>query len=482
MNQEEKDQVRTKLVTATVHGIRQAIEAKNLIEKMVWYCLDLTVLAMCFIFLIRLFVEFCDYDKITNISNLDERGEFPIITICNENILTNPAYFSLVHNQVQEYKALNPNVSVQTFVTSMIRVIGYNLGPGDQRNISYRLEDILLSCSFGLSSCSAADFQWYYDKYYGNCYRFNAGFNSSNQPIPRVTQISPGRDQGLKIEIFSGFEDTSNAYDSGNGILVKASSFATYFQEDYGLGLTPGTKNNVIIQKAVEEKLNEPYNEKCASTLQGPSVHSDDAYFTHINEQGWPYNRLNCYEFMKEYLAYMKCNCTLYDPHPISSVCTLSSELTCYFNQNVMKDTIAVGDHCPSECQLISYNLVGSSVAYPNRLYAEKFLLNHPLLVALYKNRTLVYDELKKSVLSVRVYYDKLIYQKIEQIPKISGNDLFSNIGGTLGLCFGISFIGLLELTQVTALAAFYSFKAFLQHKLHRVLRRIWTGLTDCCD
>lgn len=42
------------------------------------------------------------------------------------------------------------------------------------------------------------------------------------------------------------------------------------------------------------------------------------------------------------------------------------------------------------------------------------------------------YDDLKKNVLAVDIYYDKLEYTKISEVPNMRLIELVSNIGGCL--------------------------------------------------
>jgi hypothetical protein len=50
----------------------------------------------------------------------------------------------------------------------------------------------------------------------------------------------------------------------------------------------------------------------------------------------------------------------------------------------------------------------------------------------------------------IRIYYDDLKYTWINQQPKIELFGLISNIGGSLSLFVGISFISFLEFFEIT--------------------------------
>ena len=54
--------------------------------------------------------------------------------------------------------------------------------------------------------------------------------------------------------------------------------------------------------------------------------------------------------------------------------------------------------------------------------------------------------ELKTTVLYLRIYFDKLELEEINEIPKINILDLISSHGGTLDLFLGMSFISFFEI------------------------------------
>jgi len=69
------------------------------------------------------------------------------------------------------------------------------------------------------------------------------------------------------------------------------------------------------------------------------------------------------------------------------------------------------------------------------------------------------FDDIYKTYYPLRVYYEDLKYTLIKQQPKIELFGLISNVGGTLGLFLGISFISLLELFEMLAELVFIKFQ-----------------------
>jgi len=54
-----------------------------------------------------------------------------------------------------------------------------------------------------------------------------------------------------------------------------------------------------------------------------------------------------------------------------------------------------------------------------------------------------------ENFISIRIYYDKASYTRINEIPKIEIVDLIANIGGNLGLFLGVSFLSFAEIFEL---------------------------------
>ena len=109
-------------------------------------------------------------------------------------------------------------------------------------------------------------------------------------------------------------------------------------------------------------------------------------------------------------------------------------------NECVEKQT----GYCPLECDSFSYDLNKDSIMVKSISNLFDFNTN---------------DNVSRAFYALRVYYDDLKYTLIRQQPKIELFGLISNIGGTLGLFIGFSFISLLELFEVLAELIFIRFE-----------------------
>lgn len=58
-------------------------------------------------------------------------------------------------------------------------------------------------------------------------------------------------------------------------------------------------------------------------------------------------------------------------------------------------------------------------------------------------------EELRSNLLYISVFYSELSYRKFYEVQKVDIIDLISNIGGTLGLFLGMSFLSFVEVIDL---------------------------------
>ena len=58
-------------------------------------------------------------------------------------------------------------------------------------------------------------------------------------------------------------------------------------------------------------------------------------------------------------------------------------------------------------------------------------------------------QDIDKAVLRVNVFYETMSYTTITETLSITPETFFSNIGGTLGLCLGVSILSIVEILEL---------------------------------
>ena len=134
--------------------------------------------------------------------------------------------------------------------------------------------------------------------------------------------------------------------------------------------------------------------------------------------------------------------------------CQTIRDIGCYYNINYILQTIEQRNEremcineCPLECESVSYITSLSMSVYPTASYTDE-LLEFFIQGRLDNHNISLYD-LRNNVLAINVYYSKLNYKSYQEFAKTEMVDLVSNIGGTIGLFLGVSFLSFIEIIDL---------------------------------
>ena len=286
--------------------------------------------------------------------------------------------------------------------------------------------------------------QKYIDSWYGNCYRFNSGFNMTKQKIPLKNLKRSGQNDGFKLEFY-----LDPKREIGEMLVfIHNHTMTPSTINNKAYYISSSCKNNIIVKKKIDIKLDSPFNDcyKNASNSE-----SNKTLIDFIQNKNRTYTQNECIELCINLVfnETNNCNATLkYDLEVtletiIITEARLQDKIQCI--QKFMDDFNKLDiceNYCPLECDSYTYDIresvqpiLGSGDLSPNFLYPE-FLT--------FKNFT-------RTFFSINVYFEDLKYTLITQQSKYEIFDLISNIGGIIGLLLGFSFISFLEIFEVIA-------------------------------
>ena len=138
-----------------------------------------------------------------------------------------------------------------------------------RKSLGLTINEMLVSCTFNSIECSASDFSWYFDTYFGNCFTFNStGRNQISQS---------GKLNGLKMELFVGQAVTVEQVAKNNGlhIFIFNETVTTNPFSD-GVDASAGKETSILLDKNRVVKIQKPYG---ACT---PDLNSIDSYPTYL--------------------------------------------------------------------------------------------------------------------------------------------------------------------------------------------------------
>jgi hypothetical protein len=178
-------------VNSKGHGIANIARVDNWFLRLIWISAFLSCVGYC-IYQIALVVEvYLKYEVTTKYSLVNEAPMlFPAVSICNLNPYDGLKINTAIDDELaQRHLSVSNYTLVSDFldqVTNQFKSSFHAQAANGTFNLQYSgydLTEMLVSCKFAGVECTLADFSYFYDYDYGNCYRFNGGTNATNQTV-----------------------------------------------------------------------------------------------------------------------------------------------------------------------------------------------------------------------------------------------------------------------------------------------------------
>jgi hypothetical protein len=448
------------ILSSTSHGLPNLFRTRRTILKVIWAVSFLISSACCAFMVNRTISTYFEFDVVSKFSVMSEiPSVFPTVTICNIQPFTTNEGQSFVNHISKIYYLKNfsqmHNLDLQSefyLWTFLLQSNAIILNKKERVKLGYTLNDMIISCYFATTKCTESDFEYFYSKIYGNCYKFNSGRNSSGHQIPLVSMSKTGKLMGLKLELFLGFNNNIGFIDKIKGAHIIISNQSLPISIYDGFDVPLGQETNVHLKRELINRLEAPYSE-CVTDNSLIS----SRYFEILNKNRNMYRQADCIDLCLQEFIIEHCKCFEPSLHNFShnnpcitilgNYCQMGSYANFTNKEEVYFDNCL--KLCPTECNSVIYSYTFSSSTYPSRAYAEQ-LAQLPAIKKKFPNKTEIsYEEIKENILQVNVFYDDFKITVNEEVPKMGIEDLVSNIGGTLGLLIGVSLLSFVEIIEI---------------------------------
>ena len=420
---------------------------------------------------IILILSYLEYGVSTSIRTVTETpAVFPKVTFCSINPLSTLYSFQMLKNMSDTNSLVNKTRHEKNIISSTLNsaILGSLSGSSqyEKMKVSHNLQDIVLSCMFNFVSCDLNQFKWEFDPFYGNCWSFNSGFNSSGGTVDLKTSSVPGNGFGLQLELYLNYYENLTYFNSiagGRGAIIRIDnvSHAIDYARD-GIQISTGFSTSIALKRVFKSSLPKPYSDCDIDDVTSSSTIYSDLY-TLIVKSPVEYTQKYCLIQCLQKLAFDKCNCTysFFGSVIKGNVCTSNDELNCAFNQyfvtystNSYVQKVCI-PQCPLECSSSMFTYTLSSLELVGDSYVDNIESNTNL-TADFVNSDITSATAKGSVARICIFYDTLSYTILEESPQWDIITLIANIGGNLGLFLGVCLFSLGEI--VTTLMEIYFF------------------------
>ncbi|XP_078381087.1 acid-sensing ion channel 1-like [Oculina patagonica] len=388
----------------------------------------------------KLLRKYFSYSVTTKVS-LEYEGtpEFPAVTVCNFNrfkrsVVIAKGYDELLSKFEKKsfgLQAENDTIDLSNY-TADFNFTELNLIAGHQIN------DTLLGCVWSGQMCDYRNFTPVLTDM-GLCHTFNSGKNGER--ILKVKQA--GSTFGLTLSLnvqqkeYYGVMATS----AGLKILIHHQDTPPMVSQ-LGFAVGPGTSTFAAIRKQRVLNLPDPYESNCLNeTIRDMPDYPE-------------YTVPSCTLICQTKYVIEKCGCREDGMPAINNakVCGIETLAGCLVkeknNFNRMKDYQC---DCPVPCDEISFKPVLSYAAYPSHsLVSRVSKIFFPDGIALTPDIIKQTQEyMSQNMLELRVYFQELNYQVIQETPAYDSESLLGEIGGQVGLCVGASLLTVVEFFDV---------------------------------
>ena len=228
------------------------------------------------------------------------------------------------------------------------------------------------------------------------------------------------------------------------------------------------THTNIAIARTFSSRLPLPYS-SCI-TNDNIAFYPNSIFTKTISDNKLQYTQNLCFFFCYMRTLAEECGCHDSSIKNIGKLtfdkpaCTKFADFTCmlitYRTFYADQVTANCSSECPFECEKQKLDVSMSFAAFPADYFNYVMLFNNSNLASkfgLTPNQTLnhlskhqwsslpdltqIKKVLSKKTLKLNVYYDDLSYTSIEEQEKMNLIDMVANVGGTLGLFLGVSFL-----------------------------------------
>ncbi|KAL3077493.1 hypothetical protein niasHS_012199 [Heterodera schachtii] len=309
-----------------------------------------------------------------------------------------------------------------------------------RKSLSYGLEEFVLRCSFNSRDCDLKrDFQIQIDPVYGNCWTFN--FNDSVE----LKNSRAGPMYGLRLLLNVNQSDYMPTTEAAGVRIVVHEQDQEPFPDTFGYSAPVGFVSSFGLKTKILNRLDAPYG-KCSDTFRPHGY----IYAEHYSPEG-------CYRNCFQHIILERCGCG--DPRfPLPNEsedrsCDARSptERLCLANQTAVLGGfhhLTHDCHCVQPCTEHVFETAYSAAAWP----ASNFNIGGDdcaIVLGTNFTRENCTKYFAKNTALIEIYYEQLNYEKLKETPGYTLVNLFSDLGGNIGLWIGFSLITVMEVVEL---------------------------------
>jgi hypothetical protein len=407
------------------YALHRVVKKDFLLIRLMWLISLLLLSALCSFLIVKTVGNYLNYEVVTNIKIVNENpSPFPTISICNLKPFDG-SYVEKFLMQIDS-KLKKTDIEAEDFVLNyhsyayryliMSNLFDLNKNDTERKLFGKHFKDFIYLCMYGLKyECNESDFEWFYDFYYGGCYRFN--------PKETIKSYKKGKVAGIHMEIDVLNNKNNISWLSEEGVQLFIHNKSQKISFNQGIYVPVEKSTNIVIKRIFSNKIEKPYS----NCVENSDLY-DSKYFRMLNKANLIYRQSDCFEMCFSDYALEKCECR--DGSTIDffsePICKTALQIKCLIKMTkIFYESNYKDCDCPLECSSLSFEFATSLSEFPSykygALYTKKAYIN--------QNKTMI-NHVIKNLLSLNIYYDELSYLVIKENKKTEFVDMLASIGG----------------------------------------------------
>ena len=471
--------IREILSRSTMHGLPRVINSKMLVLKFSWLFFLITSVFLFGKFSYDSIFNYLEYEVTTKIRKIHESPTiFPTVTICNKNKMTTDFGIDTIKKTINFYKY--PDLFNLTVLTNMTLEERYrdsdnaifragnavtDFSVEDKKKLGHLIDDFLIECKFDDVFCNVSkDFVWFFDNIYGNCYKYNSGFNSNGEPVELIKSSQPGKYYlGLKLVLFESMPEILERISySGIGFVVKVDNHSFTVDGNSKIELLSGVETNIAVDRISQTQLSFPYSDCFIDDLLYHKEYKSELFEKFVKSK-ISYKQKDCLELCQQKFYVLHCKCMLIQYFSLynETICNTIEQMDCaygiYFNIINKPGFFEESCYqlCPLECSTTEFNSFLTINSFSKEIYLD-VVKSKQNFVSKYDNKTLSDEKILNKITKVNIYYETLSRTTLTESVSLNGVSLLASIGGFMGMFLGMSLMTLVEFFEIFFRILFY--------------------------
>ncbi|GFQ93705.1 degenerin-like protein unc-105 [Trichonephila clavata] len=381
-----------------------------------------------------------------------EKVDFPAVTICNMNrmksefeiCIYDPSALEkckpyqgdeiiegpLVRPEKRNFYFCNSQLGRESYtkINSTTKFIEKysELASQEREEYGHQLANLVEYCFFNGKSCNK-NFHLLSSFQYGNCYTLN-----------KLARLSLSAAETTQREISKGLELVLNAEITQYVPISQTVGFRIVIHdaseepdpETKGININPGYETNILLRQTLTKRLPAPYKDHCVF---------------YSNNKPFVGSQIQCMQVCIQEYNYVKCGCTETLLSPSLSgrrQCNMKNSTDVCCLDSVLSHLAIHGTNCecPLPCVSTYYNEISTRSMWPSKASFFQGKENAT------KEDWINY---RASHAKINIFFSTLEKAMYEQFPLFDKSEIFSHLGGELGLWLGLSLAGLLESVEL---------------------------------